>query len=367
MDTDAHAYPRHVLMTADTVGGVWTYAIELSRALSRNGVRVSLATMGAPLRDDQWDQARAVRDLEVYESKYKLEWMDSPWADVDDAGRWLLALERRLKPDLIHLNGYAHGVLSWSAPVLIVGHSCVLSWWEAVKRQPAPDQWREYARRVHAGLQAATYVVAPSQAMLDDLRRWYGPLDSSSVIFNGRSSSAFAPGEKMPIVLACARLWDEAKNMDALRSAAGEIEWPVYIAGDEQNPSGRKAQLHGLHLLGRLSERELSPWFSQAAIYALPARYEPFGLSVLEAALSGCALVLGGIVSLREIWGNAALFVNPDDPSTVAEAINTLSRDFNLRQRLSNRARQRALQLHPERMAEGYRNAYVKAASACVS
>ncbi len=32
----------------------------------------------------------------------------------------------------------------------------------------------------------------------------------------------------------------------------------------------------------------------------LPARYEPFGLSVLEAALSGCALVLGDIPSLRE-------------------------------------------------------------------
>ena len=50
----------------------------------------------------------------------------------------------------------------------------------------------------------------------------------------------------------------------------------------------------------------------RAAIYALPARYEPFGLSILEAALSGCALVIGDIPSLREIWADAALFVPSD-------------------------------------------------------
>ena len=41
--------PRHVLMTADTVGGVWTYAVELVRALAPHRVTVALATMGASL------------------------------------------------------------------------------------------------------------------------------------------------------------------------------------------------------------------------------------------------------------------------------------------------------------------------------
>ena len=35
-------------------------------------------------------------------------------------------LERRLRPDVVHLNGYTHGALPWRAPVLVVGHSCVL-------------------------------------------------------------------------------------------------------------------------------------------------------------------------------------------------------------------------------------------------
>ena len=67
--------PRHVLMTADTVGGVWTYAIELSRGLSKHGVHVSLATMGAPLSEIQRRQARMC-GVDIHESDFKLEWMD---------------------------------------------------------------------------------------------------------------------------------------------------------------------------------------------------------------------------------------------------------------------------------------------------
>ena len=52
-----------------------------------------------------------------------------------------------------------------------------------------------------------------------------------------------------------------------------------------------------------LSGEDIRPWFARAGIYALPAVYEPFGLSVLEAALSGCALVLGDIPSLARNLG----------------------------------------------------------------
>jgi hypothetical protein len=55
--------------------------------------------------------------------------------------------------------------------------------------------------------------------------------------------------------------------------------------------------------LGPLEASELAGWMHRAAIYALPARYEPFGLSALEAAQAGCALVLGDLSSLREVWG----------------------------------------------------------------
>src|SRR5262249_48443981 len=100
------AMRRHVLMTADTVGGVWTYALELAGALAPLEVSVTLATMGARPSLTQARAAAALSNLELVESTYALEWMPEPWRDVDAAGEWLLTLAERVRPDVVHINGY---------------------------------------------------------------------------------------------------------------------------------------------------------------------------------------------------------------------------------------------------------------------
>ncbi|MCP3141628.1 glycosyltransferase family 4 protein [Pyxidicoccus xibeiensis] len=347
-------------MTADTLGGVWTYALELVRALAPRDVEVTLATMGAPLSEAQWAQARALPNLHLEESRFRLEWMDDPWEDVRAAGDWLLSLEARVRPDVVHLNGYAHGALPWERRPLVVGHSCILSWWRAVKREDAPERYARYREAVTAGLRAAGRVVAPSAAMLEALRAHYGPLPPAEVIPNGRFPGVMPPRAKRePFVLSAGRLWDEAKNLAALRAAAPRLGWPVKVAGDARHPSGLAVESRHVELLGHLSSSSLADWMGRASVYALPARYEPFGLSVLEAALSGCALVLGDIPSLREVWGEGpALFVPPDDVGALVDAVETLRHDDTLRTRLAVRARARALTYTPRRMAAAYLSLY---------
>jgi glycosyltransferase involved in cell wall biosynthesis len=97
---------------------------------------------------------------------------------------------------------------------------------------------------------------------------------------------------------------------------------------------------------------------ARASIYALPARYEPFGLSVLDAALSGCALVLGDIPSLREIWQDNAVFVPPDDEQALRRAIERLAHNDSQRQALSVAARVRAESFGAERMGRRYLDLY---------
>jgi glycogen(starch) synthase len=350
---------RRVLMTADTVGGVWTYALELCQALAADGVQVELATLGAALSAAQWADARAVPGLSIHESHYQLEWMEDPWEDVRASGEWLLGLEARLAPDIIHLNGYCHGALSWRAPVLMVAHSCVLSWWEAVKAAPAPGRYTRYHQEVARGLRAAAQVVAPTVAMLAAAERHYGPFRSTRVIPNARRAESFLPGPKEPFVLAAGRLWDEAKNLAALEAVAARLPFPVRVAGETRHPGGGPdARARQVQSLGRLTPEALAGWMARAAVYALPARYEPFGLSVLEAALAGCALVLGDIPSLREVWGDAALFVHPDDGDGLAGALQGLMAKPAERERLAARAHARALTFTPRRMAEAYLELY---------
>jgi glycosyltransferase involved in cell wall biosynthesis len=345
-----------VLMTADAVGGVWTYAVELARALAPCGLWTTIATMGPKPSAERLEAAEGIAGLEIVTSEFQLEWMDDPWADVAEAGGWLLDLEARVSPIMVHLNGFAHGSLAWRAPVVIVGHSCVVSWGEAVGEPFVGPRLERYRAAVGEGLRAADWVVAPSAAMLHALQRHYGPLPRASVIWNGRRGERFPPRTKEPFVLSAGRLWDRAKNLDALRAVAPELDWPVVVAGD-----GGEAT--GLQHLGRLSERDIAAWLGRASIFALPARYEPFGLLPLEAALAGCALVLGDIPSLREIWGGAADYVPPDDEGALRDAINGLIADPAARQRRAQAARSRALALTPARMAQQYATVYGYAAA----
>jgi glycogen synthase len=356
--TETYPLPRKVLMTADTVGGVWQYALELARGLAERGIEVTIAAMGGPLSELHRDKADRIPRLKVFEGAYKLEWMEDPWRDVERAGEWLLGLEDRICPDLIHLNNFAHGALPWSAPKVMVGHSCVLSWWEAVHGEPAPEEWDRYRREVTGGLAAADLVIAPTAAMLASLAAFYGPFSRTRVIANGRDERLFQPRSKEPMVFTAGRLWDEAKNLAALESVAPRLPWPVFVAGDSHHPDGGEVRHHHTRLLGRLSQRALAAWLGRAAVYCLPARYEPFGLSVLEAALAGCALVLGDIPSLRETWRNRAVFVPPGDPEALEDALLRLIDDPDRRASLAAGARARALQLTPERMVEGYLEAY---------
>lgn len=353
---------RRVLMTADGVGGVWTFALDLAHGLAALDVAVDLAVMGPALSDDQRaDAARA--GVTPIEGPYRLEWMERPWADVDRASRWLLDLESALRPDVVHLNGFCHGVLPWRAPAVVSGHSCVRSWWRAVHGLDAPAGSDEYTRRVRAGLRSAALVTAPTTAMMAELEREYGPLRNVRVIPNGRD---FIPARlpREPLVFAAGRVWDEAKNIDTLCAAAAEITWPVYVAGDHRHANGHRALSGYVQYLGRLPAMQVRQWYARASIYALPARYEPFGLSVLEAARSGCALVLGDIRSLRENWNGAALFVPPDNRRAIATAIQSLIDDAPLRRELASRAERRAAQFTAGAMTDGYLNAYEAVAHA---
>lgn len=363
---ESMAADRHrVLMTADSIGGVWQYAIELARALTRRGDDVALATMGGPLSRDQRRDADAIAGLSLYPGSYKLAWMEAPWADVERAGDWLLSIAAQVRPTVVHLNDYSHGDLPWNAPLLVTGHSCVLSWWRAVHGAQAPADWARYRDRVRRGLHAADLVVAPTRAMLEALIRHYGPLRAARVIANGRTRAGGieAGVEPEPLILAAGRLWDEGKNIAALAAVAPRLPWPVCVAGEHRHPDGGDVALSNVRLLGHLPSAQLAPWFARASIYALPARYEPFGLSALEAAQAGCALVLGDIDSLREVWGDAALFVAPDDHDALEHVLQQLIANPALRERYVRRAHARAGRYTVEAMASGYRRAYAELAS----
>jgi glycosyltransferase involved in cell wall biosynthesis len=347
-----------VLLTADAVGGVWTYAVDLAHGLSAAGAEVTLVAMGPSPSRDQAAQARVIPGLVLIDSCLPLDWMASDPSQIREAGAALRRLARGAQADVVQLNSPALAAGGgFSAPVVGVCHSCTASWWGAVKDGPMPEDFHWRARALREGMAACDVLVAPSAAFAEATARLY-KLPRPRVVHNGRRPQSAAAGRREPIVFTSGRLWDEGKNIAVLDAAAALIAAPLYAAGPLQAPDGAAVSLRHARPLGRLSAGEVGDWLARATVFASAARYEPFGLGVLEAAQAGCALVLADIPTFRELWEGAATFVAADDARGFAEACARLLADPEEAEWQGRLACVRAARYTAESMAAGMLEIY---------
>jgi glycosyltransferase involved in cell wall biosynthesis len=355
----------HVLITSDTVGGVWTYTQELVTGLARAGHRVTLVSFGKLPAPHQTEWMQTVPSLDYRPTEYRLEWMEVAERDIEESRRYLELLVEEVQPDVLHLSQYCYGDIAVDVPKIVVAHSDVVSWWVAVHGvQPDDTPWiRRYRQHVTNGLLGADVVVAPSQWMLDAVATHYFQPAHAVVIHNGRTPALFDPDmPKEDFVLSVGRIWDAAKQVQLLLS--GRQNARVCIVGWQQEPGreGKDALLSGrenVELLGPKSQSELRDLYSTASVYAATSRYEPFGLSPLEAAFSRCALVMNDNPVFHELWGGAAIYFRKDDPDDLARALELLRRNEHLRREHGTRAYERACaKFNASRMVQQYEKIY---------
>ncbi len=323
--TALRALPRRVLMTADAVGGVWHYALELARGLTGSDVEVVLAVLGPPPAPEQELAAAAIDGLTLVHGGFALEWMPGAERDLDAPARGSSSWRSAFAPDLIHLNGFAHATLPWRAPTVVVAHSCVLSWWRAVHGVDAPAEWAELppadacgtARgRPRGGADAAhswsscRRSMAPCDARCRSgtaARRSSRPATRQGAAdlrgragLGQRQEPASARGDSAPARLAArhrrrrraaARRW---RGRAMARAAVRRLRCGAGTPGHRRSSCRRATSRSG-------SRRSRRPW-------------------------RGCALVLGDIPTLRELWDGAALFVPPDDPEELVSALQRARR-----------------------------------------
>ncbi|HWR17834.1 MAG TPA: glycosyltransferase family 4 protein [Terriglobales bacterium] len=354
-----------VLVTADTVGGVWTYTRELVTGLAKRGVEVTLVSFGEIPTNAQSEWLDALPGVDFRATAFKLEWMQESADDLIAASEFLRDIIAEKRPDLLHFSQYCFGAMDTAVPKVVVAHSDVVSWWVTVHgEEPPTNEWiKGYREVVQRGLDGADTVVAPSKWMLGQINELYGTRKSGTVIYNGRNPGLFNPHVgKDDLVIAVGRLWDKAKQVSLLMDASHKV--PVWIAGEEQHPdsafrSDQKLRARGVRFCGKQSEAQLRQLFSRASIYAATSRYEPFGLAPLEAALSRCAIVANDIPTFHELWGETALYFQHNDARDLARKLERLQNDPELRMTYANLAYGRARQrFTAERMVDDYMNLY---------
>lgn len=343
----------HVLVTTDSLSGSWTYARELVTGLVTRGVRVTLVSFGEIPLPEQTSWMDHLHGLDYRPTAFHLEWMQEAEQDLPESSAFLEALVRELRPDVLHLNQFCYGNLPVDVPRVLMAHGDLITRTHALhNRAPRPDgslSW--YRQTVLDGLAGADAVVAGSAWMLDRISACYTRPRRAEVIYPGRNPIFFNPYvNKDDCVLAVGRLVDTSKQVFLLTQQPHSV--PVCIVGAEHTVPMPRIPIRAdvkvdteqttVAIRGPQTEAQLRALYSRASIYAATARYEPLGISSLEAAFSRCAIVANDIPSFREIWGDAALYFRTNDAASLAENIRTLNADRPMRRAYAELAYTRA-------------------------
>lgn len=350
-----------ILMTTDTVGGVWTFTSTLTHQLLGRGHAVHLVSFGRkPSADQVAEQdtlTKAYPSLFGFtNSDLPLEWMqNNETVQADGAALLESVLQNEDGMDVILSSQFCFGRLQSPVPRIVVAHSDVLSWAAACKPSALePSPWlNRYTAMVQAGLLDAAAVVAPTSFMGTALRSNFFLPKQAFVLPNGVQAEPAgddAPQRRLQAISA-GRLWDEAKGLDILKDL--DTAMPLLIAGENTFETvGTDVWPAHLQILGPLSRPALHRHFRQSATYLCTSRYEPFGLAPLEAALCGCAVVTRDLPGLREVWADSALYFQ--DPSSLQAILQQLMGSPDLLTQAQARAFARASLFTPQRMADNY-------------
>jgi glycosyltransferase involved in cell wall biosynthesis len=366
----------HVLVTADTMSGSWTYTRELVTGLVTRGVRVTLVSFGEIPLPERTSWMDLLHGLEYRPTAFHLEWMHEAPQDLSESSEFLASLVREVKPDLLHFHQFCHANLPVDLPRVVMAHGDLISWTQAVQGcTPRLTRWLKWYRdTVVRGITAADAVVAPSSWMLDTLRATYTRPRREAVIYPGRNPIFFNPYiTKDDSVLCVGRLLDAGKQVFLLTQHAQPFS--VCIVGAEQTVPVPRIPIRAdvkvstdqscVAIRGPQTEAQLRALYSRAAVYAATARYEPIGIAPLDAAFSRCAIVANDIPSFREVWGDAALYFRTNDARSLAETLRQLDADRPLRRAYAELAYTRARdRFTTKRMIDDYLDLYRSLVSA---
>lgn len=350
--------PLRVLMTLDSVGGVWRFGLNLARALQPRNVSFIFVIFGPEPSEAQRQEAEALGEL--FHIPLPLDWLAKAELQLADVPARIAEIAQRCKVDLIHLNLPTQAAgLEMDKPVIVMSHSCAPTWFQAVRKTALPEAWEWHSRLNRQGISRADIVLAPSRSHAELMIATYGQIRNLRVVHYATGPAPHLVDRALRDgIVAVGRWWDQGENGPVMDLLAARLTRQLTLIGSCTGPSGETFSPRHAQSTGPLSHAETLERIGNAEIFLSPSRYETFGLAALEAATRRTPLVLADIPVYRELWDGAALFVPPNDPAAYAEAIDKLVNERQLREILSQLASNRATRFTFVRQAMAMRTVY---------
>jgi glycosyltransferase involved in cell wall biosynthesis len=130
----------------------------------------------------------------------------------------------------------------------------------------------------------------------------------------------------------------------ALDAAQRDVKENVRRMGLEQR----------IHFLGFLPEDQLVALWAGCSFLVFPSLYEGFGIPVLEAMNFGKPVICSNVTSLPEVAGDAALYFDPRKPHEIADCMERLTKNEDLRSELIHKGYKRLSLFQAKDMVDKY-------------
>jgi glycosyltransferase involved in cell wall biosynthesis len=347
-----------LLSYTGTKGGMETYTRELYRQLGASGTDftfVGLASTELMKLDRSWFPGEIIDSGISGENRFV-------WAYGE-----LFAVSRRaakLGADLIH-SPATLGPRKSAMPTVITMHDMLYfshPQYMSTSLYTRPVRWMEK----QAAANAARILTISTQSS-DDIRKYLGvPRERIDIVplagtrtptVVDRSASAASE----PLILATGNRRPH-KNWQGLVRALALVQPAVrprlVVTGshgdDPLRPIVEELGLEEwVELKSWVSPEELAGLYSRATVMAMPSFCEGFGLPVLEAMMSGIPVILSDIPVFHEIAGEAALYFDPTELQSIADAITVAVTQPDLLDTLVARGHEQAAKYSWERTAAG--------------
>lgn len=270
--------------------------------------------------------------------------------------------------------------LKYQVPFLLTEHGVyVREQYLALRRSITSSFVRRFVCGVVALIARLNYhyadLVAPVCAYNARWEEWWGvPRSRIRVIFNGADPERFQPGPVVrsarPVVATVGLVYPLKGQLDLISAAAHvrdqvpDVEFRLFGQASDQEYFAACRNSVASKDLGQtvvFAGQTASPWqaYREADVVAMASVSEAFPYSIIEAMLTGSAIVATDVGGVREAIADTGVVVPPRQPRELAAAIVSLLRSPGQRHRLGQAARQRAVKhFTVQSFAAAYRQAY---------
>lgn len=279
-----------------------------------------------------------------------------------------------IRPDLVHFPHF-NIPIAYTGKFVVTIHDLIGSEYKSIDsttRAPLV-YWAKhfiYERVVRQAVGRAEKVIVPTNTIKDKVSKQLSiSADKIAVTYEAADEKFFDWGEsdsllgkseevlkkykiKKPYIINAGNSFPY-KNLDRLLESLTHLSKEVSFVNPSpksafQDRLRERAEKLGvnerLNLPGFVSDEELAVLYRNALAYVMPSLSEGFGLPALEAMASRLPVIVSDIPVLREVCGDNALYVDPNNPQDIAEKIKKLMSGQDLRQRLINEGLERVRQ-----------------------